>query len=100
MSITRLINRVGFNVELSVTFSPKNSSFLINFSHNSNGHYESWHIETDGGTPFPFVKLNQKNIKSLIALLNGALVASQMREPDYEPQRGISVPVETNPTRD
>lgn len=38
--------------------------------------------------------------KSIIKATGQSMVASQVAEPDYESQRGISVPVQMNPLRD
>jgi hypothetical protein len=38
--------------------------------------------------------------ESIINATGQSMVASRMREPDYDSQRGISVPVETNPSRE
>lgn len=38
--------------------------------------------------------------ESIIKATGQSMVASQMREPDFEKQRGISVSVDTNPSRE
>jgi len=87
-------------LEITVCFNVREYRSVMNLTYTTPEHVISYEIDLDGHSPYPHVNLDQDQLKLLIDVLNEALVASQVKEPDYDSQRGISVPVDTNPSRE
>jgi hypothetical protein len=87
-------------MDISVHFDARQYKTVMQFTYVLDNKVHCREIDSVENTPYPSARLDSEQIQLLISFLHQALVASVMREPDYESQRGISVPVDTNPTRE
>lgn len=87
-------------MEIHLHFDARRYQSVLTFSYFADGKSICHDIDIDSNNPYPGVTLDAEQITALISVLYQALVSSLVREPDYESERGISVPVDTNPTRE
>jgi len=94
-------------LEITVGFNVREYRSVMSLTYTTPERVISYEIDLDGHSPYPHVNLDQDQLKLLIGVLNEALVASQVREPeveivepDWDSQRGWKAPVDTNPSRD
>lgn len=87
-------------MDISVHFDARQYRTVMHFSYIANNAIEVREIDVDNNNPYPCVRLSDEQVNLLIKFMQESLVASQVKEPDYESQRGISVSVDMDRSKD
>jgi hypothetical protein len=87
-------------LDISIHFDARQCKTVMQFSYVSDNGIQVREVDMDRNNPYPGVRINAEQVKLLIQFMNESLVPSQMKEPDYNAQRGISVPVDTDRSKD